>query len=303
MIRRECMRLPVARWAVSVGLLVALGGCSALGHGFLAAAGPVATHERQLFLIVSAILVFVAGPVLLLTPLFAWHYRLGNADDAYRPNWNFSWWVEALIWIPPIGIVVVLAVLLWTWTHIDDPYRKLPGAAPIEIEAIALDWKWLFIYPDEGIATINQLAIPVGRPVHIRLTSATVMQSMLIPRLAGQIYAMGGMTTELNLAASRPGQYLGKNTQYNGAGFARERFTVLALPGAGYQAWLGRAHAAPRMLDQTNWSAVAERSVVPQPIFFGTVQPGLFAQVIAKTGGPGAAGTMHGTPMKAKDAR
>lgn len=291
--------MPGATRFAPLVLLLALCGCSALDHGFLNAAGTVAAHERQLFLIVSVILVFVAGPVLVLVPLFAWHYRLGNAADAYRPKWNFSWWVEGLIWIPPTGIVLVLAVLLWTWTHIDDPYRRLPGSAPVEVEVVALDWKWLFIYPDEGIATVNQLALPVGRPVHLRLTSGTVMQSLLIPQLAGQIYAMAGMTTELNIAASRPGRYLGQNTQYNGAGFARQKFTVLALRSPDYQRWVGRVHGARPVLDESTWRKLARRSVQPQPLFFGAVQPGSFARVVAETGG-----AAHGTmPMQAKDTR
>ncbi|WP_010216335.1 cytochrome o ubiquinol oxidase [Sphingomonas sp. PAMC 26621] len=294
MIRREQVRMPGAARLAALSLAFALCGCSALEHGFLNAAGPVAADERHLFIIVSIVLLFVAGPVLLLTPLFAWHYRLGNAADSYKPKWNFSWWVEGLIWIPPTGIVIGLAVLLWTWTHVDDPYRKLAGGPPIEVEAVALDWKWVFIYPDEGVATVNQLAIPVGRPVHIRLTSGTVMQSLLIPQLAGQIYAMAGMTTELNVAASRPGQYLGQNTQYNGAGFARQKFTVLALRGNGYQAWLGRMHAAPQILDQTVWHALSQRAAAPRPLFFGAVQPGMFQRVLAQT---------SGMPMKPKDAR
>ncbi|WP_242138950.1 cytochrome ubiquinol oxidase subunit II [Sphingomonas sp. TREG-RG-20F-R18-01] len=303
MIRRHHVRVPVAARLAPMVLLLALCGCSALDHGFLNAAGPVATDERHLFFIVSAVLVFVAGPVLLLVPLFAWHYRLGNADDAYRPNWNFSWWVEGLIWIPPIGIVIGLAVLLWNWTHLDDPYRKLAGGPPIEVEAVALDWKWLFIYPDEGFATVNQLALPVGRPMHIRLTSGTVMQSLLIPQLSGQIYAMAGMTTELNIAASRPGRYLGQNTQYNGAGFARQKFTVLALSGADYQAWLGRVHRAPAILDQAAWRTISQRTVAPHPRFFGAVVPGLFQRVLTETsGGAHAAMTAHAAEL-AKDAR
>lgn len=275
--------------------LVLLGGCGALDHGFFNAQGPVAADERHLFLVVSAVLLFVAGPVLLLTPVFAWHYRLSNKGDAYRPKWNFSWWVEGLIWIPPAGIVIGLAILLWQWTQVDDPYRKLPGQAPIEVEAIALDWKWLFIYPDQGIASINQLAIPVGRPVHIRLTSGTVMQSMQVPQLAGQIYAMAGMTTELNLAASRAGTYQGQNTQYNGKGFQQQKFAVLALSGADYQRWVTRVRAAPRSLEAAAWAPLSRQSVVSHPVFYGTVQPRFFDHVVASTGG-----AMHHIPKVAR---
>ncbi len=145
----------------------------------------------------------MAGPVLLLVPIIAWHYRLSNKQSAFKPKWDFSWPLEGLIWIPPAGIVIGLGFLLWHYTHTLDPYRRLPATEPpLEVQAVALDWKWLFIYPDAHIATLNRLAIPVGRPVHISLTSGTVMQSLLVPQLAGQIYAMAGMTSQLNLEAT-----------------------------------------------------------------------------------------------------
>ena len=171
-------------------------------------AGPIAASQWHLYLIVGVVLVFVAGPVLVLTPLIAWHYRLSNKHSAFRPKWTFSWTLEGFIWIPPTGIVIGLGFVLWQYTHTLDPYRPIASDQPaLEIQAVALDWKWLFIYPDSQVAAVNQMAIPVGRPVHISLTSGTVMQSMLVPRLAGQIYAMAGMTTQLNLAASEPGVY------------------------------------------------------------------------------------------------
>ena len=205
-----------------LSLPLVLGGCAALQLGVVNHAGPVAAEQWHLYLIVGAVLVFVAGPVLLLVPLIAWHYRLSNKGDAYRPDWGFSWPLEILVWIPPIGIVIGLAFLLWSATHRLDPYRPLTAAQPpVEVQVVALDWKWLFIYPDEGVATVNQLVIPVGRPVHLSLTSGTVMQSLLIPQLAGQIYAMAGMKTQLNLAASRAGVFRGQNTQFNGRGWRR----------------------------------------------------------------------------------
>lgn len=271
-------------WAL-LPVLIGLGGCTALSHGFLNPQGPVAGHERDLFVTVSIVLLFVAGPVWLLTPLFAWHYRLANRGDAYRPKWNFSWWVEALIWIPPAGIVIGLAVLLWHWTQVDDPYRRLPGAAPVEVQAIALDWKWVFVYPERAVASVDRLVIPAGRPVHIRLTSGTVMQSMLIPQLAGQIYAMGGMTTELNIQAHRPGRFRGRNTQYNGAGFQNQAFEVAAVSPAGYDRWLAGVRRGGRTLDAQAWRRLSARSIVARPVAFGHVPPDLFAHVLATTGG------------------
>jgi cytochrome o ubiquinol oxidase subunit 2 len=267
-----------------LGLPLLLGGCAALQLGVVNPAGPVAAEQWRLYLIVGAVLVFVAGPVLILVPLIAWHYRLSNKGDAYRPDWGFSWPLEIFVWVPPIGIVIGLGVLLWGATHRLDPYRPLPGAQPpIEVQVVALDWKWLFIYPDEGVATINELTIPVGRPVHLSLTSGTVMQSLLIPQLAGQIYAMAGMKTQLNLAASRPGMFRGENTQYNGPGFQNQRFDVIATDAAAYDRWLARVRAGGRPLDKAALTRITARSVVPRPQLFSRVPPGLFRSIMAAT--------------------
>ncbi len=254
--------------------------------GFLNPAGPVAGGERHLFFMVAFVLVFVAGPVLILTPLFAWHYRLSNSHRAFRPKWNFSWPLEGFIWIPPILIVIGLAFLLWTDTHRFDPYRRIAGAAaPVEVQAVALDWKWLFIYPDQHLATVNELDIPAGRPVRLHLTSATVMQSMLLPRLAGQIYAMAGMSTQLNFAADRPGVYKGENTQYNGKGFQAERFSVVALPAAGYQRWVEGVRRSGPPLDAAAYQRLSKESVESKPLFFSSVPPGLYNHILMVSGG------------------
>lgn len=258
-----------------------LGGCAVLKLGVVNHAGPVAAEQWHLYLIVGAVLVFVAGPVLILTPLVAWHYRLSNKNAAFKPEWNFSWPLEGFIWVPPVGIVIGLAFLLWNYTQDLDPYRPLAGERPLEVQAVALDWKWLFIYPDGRVATVNQLAIPVGRPVHITLTSGTVMQSLLIPQLAGQIYAMAGMRTQLNLAANRPGIFRGENTQFNGKGFQQEKFDVIALPPAGYARWLARVHAEGRPLDAHALAAVLGRSTPEAPEFFSVIPDHLFGHIMA----------------------
>lgn len=275
------------RLAAAGTLLLASSGCVALSHGVFNAAGPVAADQRHLFVVLACVLVFVAGPVLLLVPLFAWHYRLSNTRHAYRPNWSFSWPVEALIWIPPTVIVIGLAVLLWHHTIRDDPYRPLPGGAPIDVEAIGLDWKWVFVYPGQGIASVDRLTIPTGRPVRIRLTSGTVMQSLMIPQLAGQVYAMAGMTTQLNVMAARPGSYRGANTQYNGDGFAQQRFAVEALPQRDYDRWLAQARAADKPLDAATWRRLSARSVIARPVVFSSVPPHLFDRIVAASGDHG----------------
>ncbi len=178
-------------------------------------------------------------------------------------------------------------MVLWHYTHILDPYRRIASPQPtLEIEAVALDWKWLFIYPDQHIATVNQLAIPVGRPVHIRLTSGTVMQSLLIPRLAGQIYAMPGMTSQLNLAANRPGAYRGENTQFNGQGFQNQSFDVVALPAGDYARWLAHVSASAPPLDAAADAELLRKSSPPWPVSYSHVAPGVFQHIMARVRAP-----------------
>ena len=267
--------------------LFLLGGCDALKLSVMNHAGPIAASQWRLYVIVGIVLVFVAGPVLLLTPLVAWHYRLSNKNSAFRPDWRFSWTLEGLIWIPPTGIVIGLGFLLWHFTHTLDPYRPIASNQPtLEIQAVAFDWKWLFIYPDQRIAAVNQMVIPVGHPVHISLTSGTVMQSLLIPRLAGQIYAMAGMTTQLNLAASRPGVYRGENVQFNGTGFQNEKFNVTALPSTDYDRWVAQARASTHPLDDAAYAELFKQSSPPQPIIFSSVPQRLFLKVLAQSKEP-----------------
>ena len=261
-----------------------LGGCDALRLGIVDHAGPVAAAQWHLYLIVAAVLVFVAGPVLVLVPLMAWHYRLSNKGDAYRPDWGFSWPLEILVWVPPIGIVIGLAFLLWNTTHALDPYRPIASAEPpLEVQAVALDWKWLFIYPGEGVASVNRLVIPVGRPVHLSLTSGTVMQSLLIPQLAGQVYAMGGMRTQLYIAASRQGVFRGENTQYNGRGFQDQKVAVIATDASRYARWLAEIRATTPVLDGTALARLTRRSVETRPLAFSRVPPHLFDRVMSVT--------------------
>jgi cytochrome o ubiquinol oxidase subunit II len=265
-----------------------LPGCSALSRGFLTPAGPIAAAERHELVVISAILILVIGPVLLLTPLFAWYYRLSNKKSVYQPQWGFSWILEGLIWIPPTLIVIVLSVLLWENTERLDPYRPLLSPTPpLQIQAVSLDWKWLFIYPDQHIASVNQLILPVGRPVHFSLTSGTVMQSFLLPKLAGQIFAMAGMTTQLNIAVSTPGSYWGENTQYNGKGFHKQKFQVIGVSPEDFSRWVTTIQKMPGQLDDKAYQNLSRQSILAHPITFGKVKPDLFAKIVNQAITPG----------------
>ena len=250
-----------------------------LDRGFLAPAGPIAAAMRSEFWFVCIVLLFVVGPVFLLVPLIGWHYRLSNTKSAYRPQWGFNWPLEGLIWFPPIGIVVVLSVYLWHDTHRLDPYKPLPGEA-LDVQVIAADWKWIFIYPQQGIATVNRLVVPAGQAVHLQLTSATVMQSLLIPQLAGQIYAMAGMQTQLNLQADKPGTYFGENTQFNGMHFQDQKFSVDAMSKVDFDHWVAETRAQSNRLDPAEYQVLTRRTVV-KPLAFGAVDANLFARVVA----------------------
>jgi cytochrome o ubiquinol oxidase subunit II len=278
----------VATSALTVAAASLLSGCSVLSHGFLTPAGPVAAAERHEFYVVGAFMLLVIAPVLLLTPIMAWHYRLANTKSAFRPQWGFSWILEGLIWIPPALIVIVLAFFLVGNTVRLDPYRPVsPGLPPLQVQAVSLDWKWLFIYPAQHIASVNQLVLPAKQPVHFSLTSGTVMQSLLMPQLAGQIYAMAGMTTQLNLMTVHPGTYWGENTQFNGDGFEKQKFQVLSVSPADFRHWVAAAQRTPRSLDDTAYHSLSRESVRVQPILFGSVEPDLFTKIVHQAISPG----------------
>ena len=206
--------------------LLLLSGCSSHNTHitFLNPQGPIALAERNHFALVVLMLTIVVVPVLVLTPFFARRYRYGNDATPYRPRWNFSWPIEFAVWGVPIGIVTTLGVWLAQNTVGLDPYRPLPYAGPpLRIQVIGYDWKWLFIYPDQGVASMGVLALPTNRDLAFELTSDTVLQSFFIPALGSQIYAMPGMVTWLHLQAYNPGRYRGLNTQYNGDAFEKQK--------------------------------------------------------------------------------
>ena len=181
--------------------------------------GPIADAERGLLFDAFSVMMLVIVPVIVMAFLFAWRYR-ARGGAAYAPKWDESTKLDAIVWAIPALIVLAVAVLVWRSTHRLDPYKPIASTvAPLEVQVVAQDWKWLFIYPEQGIAVVNQMAIPSGRPVSLRITSDTVMNSFYVPALAGQIYAMAGMQTRLQLQADVAGKFVGRNSQYSGGGF------------------------------------------------------------------------------------
>ncbi|XAP77586.1 cytochrome ubiquinol oxidase subunit II [Citromicrobium bathyomarinum] len=279
----------------------------ALQQSFLQPMGPVAQEQATHLMRVVGITMIVILPVLVGVPLILWRYRYAKPRGAYTPEWEFSGKLEYALWGVPVVIVIVLASWLWYSTHKLDPYEPL-GPDPLQVQAIGLDWKWVFIYPAEGIATVDELVVPVGRPVELTLTTDTVMQSLLVAPLTGQIYAMPGMTTKLNFAATRTGEAEGENTQFNGDGFGRQKFTLRALEPADYEAWIARGGSG-LTLDESTYGTLRRRTVLAdargdlgleknaQPIVMTLGQTDIFQQILAKYHGDGGTERWGGTGL------
>jgi cytochrome o ubiquinol oxidase subunit 2 len=219
-----------------------LGACVGNIHmSFLNPQGPIAQREMAHFYWVVGIMgVFVAGPIFLGLPYILWRYRYGNPKPVgYTPKWRDNIGINVLTWAGPVLIVCALGYFVWRDAHKLDPYKPIASTQPaLQVQVIGYDWKWLFIYPKQHIATIGTFVIPAGRPVTFHLTSATVMKSFFIPALGSQIYAMGGMVTQLNLQASKRGRFLGENTMYDGNGFHFEKFVAVAKSPSAFKAWV-----------------------------------------------------------------
>lgn len=273
--------------------LVLLSGCGS-GISFLDPYGPVAATQRDLFFEVTLWMMVVVLPALFLVPFVAWRYRRKATRSAYKADWQFSWGLEIAVWVIPIAIVVMLSGLIAGKARSLDPYAPISSSQqPLDVQVIGLDYKWLFIYPEQKIASLGVMALPVGRPVRFHLTSDTVMQSFAIPALGSQIYAMAGMVTQLNLLADRPGVLLGQNTQFNGFGFQAQKFDALALPPVDFDHWVTSAREAGRMLDQGAYAIVSQkgelkdlRSRFPfdpaKGLLFSDLDPNLFSSTVAR---------------------
>jgi cytochrome o ubiquinol oxidase subunit 2 len=284
------------RYAVCALVLViaaALGGCSqGILHQGILDQGPIATAQRLLLINSTAIMLVVVIPVIVATLAFAWWYRSSNTRAGRGTDEAFEGRIEFVVWSIPALTVILLGGVIWIGSHQLDPRAPIPATSqPLRVEVVALDWKWLFIYPDQGVAAVNQLVIPAGAPVAFRLTSATVMNSFFVPQLGSQIYAMGGMTTHLNLLADKPGEYQGFSANFSGDGFSEMRFVVKSVPAADFNAWLEQARGAGSALDEAGYAALAKPSKAVPPTTYRSVEPKLFERIIDQTvAGPRKAG-------------
>jgi cytochrome o ubiquinol oxidase subunit 2 len=265
-------------------LALLLGGCSG---GVLDPRGPVVEAERTILFNATVIMLAVVIPVIIATVLFAWWFRIGNKRAKRRPDWAYGGQIEFVVWAIPALVVLFLGGIAWIGAHDLDPQARLPAAGkPVEIEVVSLDWKWLFIYPDSGIATVNRLVLPVGAPVHFRLTSAGVMNSFFVPQLGSQVYTMAGMTTELSLQADNPGTFAGLSAQFSGDGFSDMRFEVSAMPAEAFARWVDSAHAQGGALNLEQYALLARPSSQDAQRTFGSVDAGLFDAILSTPGTP-----------------
>jgi cytochrome o ubiquinol oxidase subunit II len=269
------------RWPVVCAGLLA-DSCSQTG--VLDPQGPIASAERLLLINTTGIMLVVIVPVILMTLGFAWWYRSSNTLASRRPDWAHHGAIEFIVWSIPTLVVILLAGVTWIGSHQLDPRTPIPAdAKPLPVDVVALDWKWLFIYPDQGIAAVNQLVIPAGTPVTFRLTSATVMNSFFVPQLGSQIYTMGGMVTRLNLLAERPGDYPGMSANFSGDGFAEMRFTVKAVTANDFDGWVAQARGAGSALDDPGYAELAKPSEAVPPTTYRSVDRRLFERIVDQT--------------------
>jgi cytochrome o ubiquinol oxidase subunit II len=254
--------------------------------GVMDPAGPVG-HDQLLILIDSlAIMLVIIVPVLIAVPVFAWYFRATNDKAFYLPEWEFNGTIELVVWSIPLLTIVVLGGVAWYGSHALDPYKPLPIAKdqkPLEVQVVSMDWKWLFIYPEQGVAAVNQLYLPTGRPVHFTITSASVWNAFFVPRLGGMIYSMAGMTTQLNLQADKTGVFPGLSGMLSGDGFSDMHFDVHAVQPDDFTKWVDTAKASPDALDTAGYAKLANVSGVAEAATYKSADPNLFASIVNET--------------------
>jgi len=287
-ITRRDRPIAAARWLCAGGTLLLAGCQSAL----LDPRGPVGQAERTILIDSLAIMLAIGVPTILATFGFAWWFRATNTRARYRPDWEFSGAIELVVWSIPCMVIILLGGVAWLGSYALDPARPVeahPSSArqdPLQIQAVSLDWKWLFIYPHEGVATVNQLVVPAGVPLHFSLTSASVWNTFFVPQLGSMIYTMNGMRTQLYLRADEPGTFRGMSAHFSGDGFSDMHFPVRSVSLDEFNAWARSTRGAGPTLDAASYAALARQGTAP-PSTYGAVDPSVFDKVVTQTIPPG----------------
>ena len=254
-----------------------LGSC---GEGVLDPRGPVGKAERVILYDATAIMLAVIIPVIVLTLIFAWWFRSKNTRARYRPDWEYSGRIEMIIWSIPALVIIFLGGIAYTGSHDLDPPKSLsPSKAPLEIEVVSLDWRWLFIYPSQGVASLNRLVVPAGVPLRFRLTSTTVMNSFFVPQLGSQIYAMPNMVTQLNLQSDEMGTFEGLSAQFSGDGFSDMHFELLSTNAETFKAWVTDIKARGGVLDAKKFENLEKPAKAEGTQTFAQVSNALFEAI------------------------
>jgi cytochrome o ubiquinol oxidase subunit II len=281
------LRMPIA-----LMLLLSLAGCSG---GVLEPRGPIGAANLKIMYNALTIMLTIVVPTIVATLTFAWWFRASNPRALYRPDWVYSGRLELLVWGIPILVIIFLGGVIWIGSHDLDPFKPIESQSkPTEVQVVSLDWKWLFIYPDQGIASVNELVVPAGVPVHFRLTSATVMNQFFVPQLGSMIATMNGMVTQLHLQADHPGDYYGQSAQFSGDGFSDMHFTMRAVSADEFAQWLDGARSAQSVLNRSAYTALLQESQNVRPFTYRTVETGLFDAIVTQQIPPGPGPSVAG---------
>lgn len=261
---------------------------SASTTSILEPAGPIARGERLILLDALVIMLAIVVPTIIATLAFAYWYRASNTKARYLKDWAYSGRLELIVWSIPTLVILFLSGVIWTGSHQLDPARALPShIEPLQVQVVSLDWKWLFVYPAQRVATVNELVVPAGRPVHFSITSASVMNHFFVPRLGGMIAAMNRMETHLNLQADAPGEYYGQSAQFSGDGFSDMNFKVRAVPTQQFDAWVMSTRQEGPVLDRAAYTQLAQQSQNVEPFSYRDADPALFHAIVSQEIPPG----------------
>jgi cytochrome o ubiquinol oxidase subunit 2 len=277
--------LRVPRRALCPCAALALGGCAG---GVLEPQGPIGAADSTILLNAVGIMSAIVVPTIAGLLFFAWWFRASNSRARYRPDFVYSGRLELIVWAIPLLVILFLGGVIWIGAHELDPYEPVQSKeAPLEVQVVSLDWKWLFIYPHQGIASVNQLVVPAGQPVHFFLTSSTVMNNFFVPQLGSMIAVMNGMVTQLYLEADHPGDYYGESAQFSGDGFSDMNFTVRAVPADGFSAWVAAARQSGPALDRAGYGTLERESRHVSPFTYRSIDPSLFDAIAKRQVEPG----------------
>ncbi|MFM8858590.1 MAG: ubiquinol oxidase subunit II [Methylocystis sp.] len=270
-------------WQVSAASTNLSQDLASVAGGVLEPHGPSAAGNAQILINSIVIMLIIVVPTILATLAFGWWFRASNKRATYLPNWADSGHIELIVWGIPLLVVLFLSGVIWIGSYELDPARPIASRGkPIEIQVVSLDWKWLFIYPEQGVASVNTLALPVDSTAHFSLTSGSVMNMFFVPQLGSMIATMNGMVTQLHLRADKIGDYYGQSAQFSGRGFSDMHFTLKALSAENFNNWINQTRQSSLKLDDANYLSLARKQEASAPILYGSIDDELFEKIATR---------------------